>query len=55
MASSKDNPDVSPATSTTSIKQLFERSPSVSTKEDKWPELLLSRPDKSYYYSAKSK
>ncbi|XP_049870652.1 RUN and FYVE domain-containing protein 2 isoform X2 [Pectinophora gossypiella] len=48
---------VSPATSTTSVKSsLFERSPSTSSnKEDKWPELLLSKPDKSYYYSAKTR
>ncbi|XP_026731337.1 RUN and FYVE domain-containing protein 2-like isoform X2 [Trichoplusia ni] len=58
MASSKDKDvQVSPATSTSSIKShLFERSPSVSsTREDKWPELLLSRPYKSYYYSSKTR
>ncbi|XP_046967075.1 RUN and FYVE domain-containing protein 2 isoform X2 [Vanessa cardui] len=58
MASSKDkHPEVSPATSTTSIRsQILERSPSVSSnREDKWPELLLSRPDKSYFYSTKSR
>ncbi|XP_028170672.1 RUN and FYVE domain-containing protein 2 isoform X2 [Ostrinia nubilalis] len=58
MASSKDRDvQVSPATSTSSIKsQFFERSPSVSSsKEDKWPELLISRPDNSYFYSSKSR
>ncbi|CAH0673965.1 unnamed protein product [Spodoptera exigua] len=58
MASSKEREvDVSPATSTTSVKsQFFDRSPSVSSsREDKWPELLLSRPDKSYYYSSKTR
>ncbi|KPI99923.1 hypothetical protein RR46_03293 [Papilio xuthus] len=57
MASSRDKQsEVSPATSTSSVRSHFlERSPSLSsTKEDKWPELLLSRPDKSYYYSTKS-
>lgn len=48
--------NVSPATSTASLRShLLDRSPSLSsTREDKWPELLLSRPDKSYYYSANS-
>lgn len=58
MASSKDKQsEVSPATSTASVKsQFLERSPSLSsTKEDKWPELLLSRPDKSYFYTTKCK
>ncbi|XP_013173990.1 PREDICTED: RUN and FYVE domain-containing protein 2 isoform X1 [Papilio xuthus] len=58
MASSRDKQsEVSPATSTSSVRSHFlERSPSLSsTKEDKWPELLLSRPDKSYYYSTKSR
>lgn len=58
MASSKERDvQVSPATSTSSIKsQFFERSPSVtSAKDDKWPELLISRPENSYYYSSKSK
>ncbi|CAG4970759.1 unnamed protein product [Parnassius apollo] len=58
MASSKDRQsEVSPATSTSSLKShIIERSPSLSsTKEDKWPELLLSRPDKSYYYTSKSR
>ncbi|CAH2040501.1 unnamed protein product, partial [Iphiclides podalirius] len=58
MASSKDKQsEVSSATSTASVKsQFLERSPSLSsTKEDKWPELLLSRPDKSYYYTTKSR
>ncbi|XP_026485626.1 RUN and FYVE domain-containing protein 2 isoform X2 [Vanessa tameamea] len=58
MASSKDkHPEVSPATSTTSVRsQILERSPSVSSnREDKWPELLLSRPEKSYFYSTKSR
>lgn len=56
MASPKDNKtEVSPSTSTTSIKsQILERSPSVtSNREDKWPELLLSKPEKSYFYSKK--
>ncbi|XP_075975769.1 RUN and FYVE domain-containing protein 2-like isoform X2 [Anticarsia gemmatalis] len=55
MASSRERDvQVSPATSTSSVKShLFERSPSVSSsREDKWPELLLSRPYKSYYYSS---
>ncbi|XP_072929201.1 RUN and FYVE domain-containing protein 2-like isoform X2 [Epargyreus clarus] len=54
---SKDKPEVSPATSTSSVRsQLLDRSPSISsTKDDKWPELLLSRPDKSYFYSTKSR
>ncbi|XP_052748632.1 RUN and FYVE domain-containing protein 2 isoform X3 [Galleria mellonella] len=58
MASSKNKEEnVSPATSTTSVKsQFFDRSPSVSsTREDKWPELLLSRPDNSYFYSSKTR
>lgn len=57
MANFKDkDANVSPATSTASLRsQLLDRSPSLSsTREDKWPELLLSRPEKSYYYSAKS-
>lgn len=57
MANFKDkDANVSPATSTASLRShLLDRSPSLSsTREDKWPELLLSRPDKSYYYSAKS-
>ncbi|CAH0751985.1 unnamed protein product [Diatraea saccharalis] len=58
MASSKERDcEVSPATSTSSVKShFFERSPSVtSTKEDKWPELLISRPDNSYFYSSKTR
>lgn len=58
MASPKDKKtEVSPSTSTTSIKsQILERSPSVtSNREDKWPELLLSKPEKSYFYSKKSR
>ncbi|KAJ8724451.1 hypothetical protein PYW08_015925 [Mythimna loreyi] len=58
MASSKDRDvEVSPATSTSSVKSsFFERSPSVSSsREDKWPELLLSRPNKSYNYNSKSR
>ncbi|RVE47575.1 hypothetical protein evm_007773 [Chilo suppressalis] len=58
MASSKEKDcDVSPATSTASVKSIFfERSPSVtSSKEDKWPELLISRPDNSYFYSTKTR
>lgn len=57
MANFKDkDANVSPATSTASLRShLLDRSPSLSsTREDKWPELLLSRPDKSYYYSANS-
>ncbi|KAI8420918.1 hypothetical protein MSG28_008084 [Choristoneura fumiferana] len=52
MASSKDNnAEVSPATSTTSFKEaFFERSPSVSSaREDKWPELLVSKPERSFF------
>ncbi|XP_052739853.1 protein RUFY3 isoform X4 [Bicyclus anynana] len=58
MASSKDKKtDVSPTTSTTSVRSaLLERSPSVSSNRgDKWPELLLSRPEKSYFFSTKSR
>ncbi|XP_059053627.1 RUN and FYVE domain-containing protein 2 isoform X2 [Achroia grisella] len=59
MASSSKNKEgnISPTTSTTSVKsQFFERSPSVSsTRDDKWPELLLSRPDNSYFYSSKTR
>ncbi|XP_026330197.1 RUN and FYVE domain-containing protein 2-like isoform X2 [Hyposmocoma kahamanoa] len=49
--------NVSPATSTASLRShLLDRSPSLSsTRDDKWPELLLSRPDKSYYYSANTR
>ncbi|KAJ2947470.1 hypothetical protein O0L34_g17255 [Tuta absoluta] len=56
MASDKDV-TLSPATSTASVRSgLFERSPSVSSaKEDRWPELLLSRPDRSYFYSTRSR
>ncbi|KAI8420917.1 hypothetical protein MSG28_008084 [Choristoneura fumiferana] len=56
MASSKDNnAEVSPATSTTSFKEaFFERSPSVSSaREDKWPELLVSKPERSFFSSTK--
>ncbi|XP_061704667.1 RUN and FYVE domain-containing protein 2 isoform X3 [Cydia pomonella] len=58
MASSKEQKsELSPATSTASVKEpSFERSPSVtSTKEDKWPDLLLSRPERSYFFSSKSR
>ncbi|XP_073952415.1 RUN and FYVE domain-containing protein 2 isoform X3 [Choristoneura fumiferana] len=58
MASSKDNnAEVSPATSTTSFKEaFFERSPSVSSaREDKWPELLVSKPERSFFSSTKSR
>lgn len=58
MASTREKDvEVSPATSTSSVKSyLFERTPSVSsTKEDKWPELLVSRPYKSYYYSTNTR
>ncbi|XP_063542118.1 RUN and FYVE domain-containing protein 2 isoform X3 [Cydia strobilella] len=58
MSSSKDQiSELSPATPTASVKEpSFERSPSVtSTKEDKWPDLLLSRPEKSYFFNSKSR
>ncbi|XP_053605418.1 RUN and FYVE domain-containing protein 2 isoform X2 [Plodia interpunctella] len=58
MASASDkHAEVSPATSTTSVRsQFFDRSPSVSSaKDDKWPELLISRPDNSYFYSSKTR
>ncbi|CAB3250697.1 unnamed protein product [Arctia plantaginis] len=60
MASSRETEvQVSPATSSSSVKShLFERSPSVSstsTKEDRWPELLLARPHKFSYYSSKTR
>lgn len=58
MSNSKDKEvDVSPATSSSSVKfNFFDRSPSVSSiREDRWPELLISRPDKSYYYTTKCK
>ncbi|XP_061385482.1 RUN and FYVE domain-containing protein 2 isoform X3 [Danaus plexippus] len=58
MATNQDKQvEVSPATSTTSLRsQIAERSPSVSSnREDKWPELLLSRPEKSYYFKTKSR
>ncbi|XP_063635245.1 RUN and FYVE domain-containing protein 2 isoform X3 [Cydia splendana] len=58
MASSKDQKsELPPATSTASVKEpSFERSPSVtSTKEDKWPDLLLSRPERSYFFNSKSR
>lgn len=58
MATNQDKQvEVSPATSTTSLRsQIAERSPSVSSnREDKWPELLLSRPEKSYYFKTKCK
>ncbi|XP_039750206.1 RUN and FYVE domain-containing protein 2 isoform X2 [Pararge aegeria] len=58
MASSNDKKtEVSPTTSTNSVRSAFlPRSPSVSSsREDKWPELLLSRPEKSYFYSTKSR
>ncbi|CAH0723763.1 unnamed protein product, partial [Brenthis ino] len=58
MASSKDKQvEISPAASSASVKsQILERSPSVSShREDKWPELLISKPEKSYYYSTKSR
>ncbi|XP_041968812.1 RUN and FYVE domain-containing protein 2 isoform X2 [Aricia agestis] len=56
MAEPQDKKEaVTPSTSTTSLRShLSERSPSVSSnKEDKWPELLLSKPEKSYFYSSK--
>ncbi|XP_013194014.2 protein RUFY3 isoform X2 [Amyelois transitella] len=58
MASAKEkDSEISPATSTTSVKsQFFDRSPSVSSaKDEKWPELLISRPDNSYFYSSKTR
>lgn len=57
MSTSKDKDgDMSTATSSSSVKShFFDRSPSVSSREDRWPELLISRPDKSYYYTTKCK
>lgn len=55
-ASSKDNPDGSPTASISSLKnQIQERSSSVSSKDERWPEMLLSRPEKSYFFVTKSK
>ncbi|VVC87436.1 unnamed protein product [Leptidea sinapis] len=50
---SQENSEVSPTASVSSIRSpVIERSPSVtSSKEEKWPDLILSRPEKSYFFS----
>ncbi|XP_045496350.1 RUN and FYVE domain-containing protein 2 isoform X3 [Colias croceus] len=55
--SSRNNSEGSPTTSVSSFKsQIQERSPSVSSsKDEKWPEMLLSRPEKSYFYTTKTR